>query len=288
MYVMIRQVNRVIGVWSGSIRSRGGLKLALTVGALALSALAGSAQTLVSLGTTAPTPGTHDVAQLSTAGNQTAPDGLNYYTDNQSVHGAGEPGQTFTTGTNSAGYILSSVSLKTAGLGSYSGISTPQPYYLHIYSVSGGNVTLVQTYTSADFTFSDGDWLQWNGLSLSLSVNTTYAWSFGRVDTSTGWEALAVASGNPYAGGEIGLFPPVGGAINYGGSHSFDAVFVVGLVPQLVPSINQLTVSPTNDVFAGTEVTFAADVSGALPLSMQWRFNGTVTARSPAHLFPSR
>jgi len=45
-------------------------------------------------------------------------------------------------------------------------------------------------------------------------------------------------------------------------------------VPQQVPSINQLTVSPTNDVFAGTEVTFAADVSGALPLSMQWRFNG--------------
>src|SRR5215469_13524494 len=148
------------------------------------------AQTLVDLGATAPNPGTYDIAQLSTAGNQTAPDGLNYYTDNQSVHATGEPGQTFTTGSNSAGYVLASVSIKTAGLGSYSGISSAQPYYLHIYSVSGNNAILLQTYTSANFTFNDGDWLQWNGLSLPLAANKTYAWSFGRVSSSAGWEAL--------------------------------------------------------------------------------------------------
>ena len=85
-------------------------------------------QTLQDLGAAAPMPGLNDIFQLNTSGNQTAPDGLNYYTDNQSSHAAGEPGQTFTTGTNSAGYILSSLSLKTAGLGSYSGIGTPQPY----------------------------------------------------------------------------------------------------------------------------------------------------------------
>ena len=62
--------------------------------------LAGSlyAQTLSNLGGTAPTPGANDISQLSTQGNKTGPDGLNYYTDNYSSQGNGEPGQTFTTG----------------------------------------------------------------------------------------------------------------------------------------------------------------------------------------------
>ncbi len=249
------------------------LKMVLTAGLLTLLAQSGPAQTLVDFGPTAPTPGFNDIAQLSTVGNQTFPDGLNYYTDNQTGHDDGEPGQTFTTGTNSAGYTLTSVSIMTAGLNSYSGISTPQPYYLHIYSVSGGNVTSLQTYTSGNITFNDGDWLQWNGLALALSANATYAWSFGKASSTSGWEALAVASGNPYPGGQIGLFPPAGGAITFGSSHSFDAVFDLGLVPAKVPSINQLTLSPTNDVFAGTLVTFTASVTGAQPLYMQWQFS---------------
>jgi beta-galactosidase len=39
-------------------------------------------------------------------------------------------------------------------------------------------------------------------------------------------------------------------------------------------TINQLTVSPTNNVFVGTVVTFTASVSGASPLYFQWQFNG--------------
>ena len=230
-------------------------------------------QTLQDLGATAPTAGLKDIVQLSTSGNITAPDGLNYYTDNQTAKTTGEPGQTFTTGTNSAGYILSSVSIKTAGLGSDSGTGTPQPYYLHVYSVSAGNVTLLQTFTSANVTFSDGDWLQWSGLALALAPNATYAWSFGKASSTSGWEALAVASGNPYAGGEIGLFPTAGGTVNFGSSHGFDAVFDLGLAPASVPSINQFAVSPTNAVFAGTLVTFTASVTGAQPLYLQWQFN---------------
>ncbi len=53
------------------------------------------AQTLANLGTAAPGPGTNDISQLSTQGNQTFPDGINYYTDNNPP-----TGQTFTTGTN--------------------------------------------------------------------------------------------------------------------------------------------------------------------------------------------
>jgi beta-galactosidase len=251
-------------------------KMALAVAALMVLAGAGRAQTLADLGATAPTPETNDIAQLSTSSNKTAPDGLNYYTDNQTGHSAGEPGQTFTTGTNSAGYVLNSLAIKTAGLGSstYSGISTAQPYYLHIYSVSGSTATLLQTYTSANFTFSDGDWLEWSGLSVPLAAKTNYAWSFGKASSTIGWEPLAVATGNLYAGGEIGLVPTAGGTINFGSSHGFDAVFDVGLILATQPNISQITVSPTNNVFGGTVVTFTAGVTGAQPLYFQWQFNG--------------
>ena len=78
-----------------------GLKMALTVGVLMILTGATRAQTLTDLGATAPIPGTIDIAQLSTLGNQTAPDGLNYYTDNAVNNPTvGEPGQTFVTGGN--------------------------------------------------------------------------------------------------------------------------------------------------------------------------------------------
>ncbi len=245
----------------------------LAAGALTIFASATHAQTLVDLGAAAPSPGAKDIIQFNTTGNTTFPDGLNYYTDNQSGHSAGEPGQTFTTGTNSWGYTLMSVSFMTAGLDSYNGIGTPQTYYLHIYSVSGSTAALLQTYTSANFTFSDGDWLQWTNLSMTLAANSTFAYSFGKTSEAVGgWEALAVASGNPYSGGQIGLISPATGAITFG-SGNYDAVFDLGLAPANVPAINQLTVSPTNNVFVGTLVTFTASVSGAPPLYLQWQFN---------------
>jgi len=250
-------------------------KMALAASVLMFLAGAIRGQTFADLGASAPTPGTNDIAQLSTAGNQTTPGGLNYYTDNAVNNPTvGEPGQTFTTGTNSSGYTLTSVSLRTAGLGSDSGIGTAQPYYLHIYSVSGGNVTLLQTYTSANVTFNDGDWLQWTNLSISLAANSTYAYSFGKASTSiSSWEALAVATNNLYAGGQIGLFPTIGGAISFGSSQGFDAVFDLGLASATVPSITQLAVSPTNNVVGGMAVTFTASVTGAQPLHFQWQFN---------------
>ncbi|MBW8869621.1 MAG: DUF4982 domain-containing protein [Acidobacteriales bacterium] len=234
------------------------------------------AQTLADIGTTVPTPGTYDISQLSISGNQTAPDGLNYYTDNQSDHNAGEPGQTFTPGANPAGYLVTSVALRTGGLGSatYSGISTPQPYYLHIYSVSGSTATLLQTYTSGNITFSDGDWLKWSGLSVPLSANTTYAYSFGKASTTSGWEPMAVASGNPKSGGEIALISPTSGAITFGSSHGFDAAFDLGLDLITTPTLGAVSVLPANSVFSGTMVTISASVAGALPLYYQWQFNG--------------
>jgi len=233
------------------------------------------AQTLTDLGAAAPTPGIYDIAQLSTNGNQAAPDGLNYYTDNQSAHNAGEPGQTFTTGSGSAGYLLTSVAFKSGGLGSDSGIGTAQPYYLHLYSVSGGTmVAQPLSCTSANLAITDGDWLQWSGLAVPLAPNTMYAWSFGVVGTAS-WEAMAVTSSNLYAGGEIGLIPTGGGAITFGGSHKFDAVFDLGLSTNTSLLFAGLPiVSPALTNFLGSPVTLTAFATGAAPLHYQWQMAG--------------
>ena len=68
--------------------------------------------TLTDLGGSAPTPGPDDISQLSTVGQANKPDALNYYTDNQSNHSSGEPGQTFTTGGAPGGYLLTSLTVK--------------------------------------------------------------------------------------------------------------------------------------------------------------------------------
>lgn len=99
------------------------LGLALAVGFAAVSVRAQTPATLTDLGATAPTPGRYDIAQTSTSGQTNFPDGLNYYTDNQANHGAGEPGQTFTTSNSAAGYLVKSLALKTGG-GSTSGTTT--------------------------------------------------------------------------------------------------------------------------------------------------------------------
>ncbi len=182
------------------------------------------AQTLTDIGSAAPTPGTNDIYQLSASGNQTWPDGLNYFTDNNPP-----VGQTFTTGTNAVKLV--SVAIKTAGLNSGNGYGTPAStpaYYLRIYWISNNTATLLITFSAANPGFTDGDWLQWSGLNVPLVTNKTYAFSFGIQPTGGGWAALAVAT-NAYAGGEIAIIPTSGGAITTGSSHKFDAVFDLGL-----------------------------------------------------------
>ena len=187
------------------------------------------AQTLTDIGSSAPSPGTNDIYQLSTQGNTAnpnKPDALNYYTDNNPP-----PGQTFTTGTNAMRLV--SVAIKTAGLDSGGGYGTPAStptYYLSIYSVSGSTASLLITVSAANPGFTDGDWLKWSGLNVPLGTNKTYAYAFGRQPSGGGYVALAVAT-NTYAGGEIALVPISSGTITTGSSHKFDAVFDVGLQP---------------------------------------------------------
>jgi hypothetical protein len=174
-------------------------------------ALASEAQTLTDIGAGNPAPGGYDISQLSTNGNQqlTTSGGFNYFTDN-----ASPPGQTFTTGSNPL--VLTAVSIRTGSspLNSGGGGLGPQPYQLQLFSVSGSTANLIGTYASpATFTYTDGDWLRWGTLFVGLATNSTYAYTFTRV--SNGWDGLAVASGNPYPGGEAVLIPPAGGAVTF-------------------------------------------------------------------------
>ena len=208
------------------------------------------AQTLTDVGFAAPSPGTNDIYQLSTSGNTTWPDGINYFTDNNPP-----VGQTFTTGTNAMKLV--SLAIKTAGLNSGNGYGTPTntpTYYLRIYSMSNSTATLLVSVSAANPGFTDGDWLKWIGLNVRLGANQTYAFSFGIQPTGGGWAALAVAT-NAYAGGEIAVIPNSGGTITTGSSHKFDAVFDLGLqaagtnIPATMPWPN-----PTYGMNVGNEL----------------------------------
>src|ERR1035438_9756644 len=174
------------------------------------------------IGTANPIPGPNDLAQLSTNGNAHLTGSFNYFTDN-----GNPPGQTFTMGTKPV--VLGSLSLRTGSspLDSGGGGLGPQAYQLRVFSVSGTNATLLNTYTSpATFSYTDGDWLRWANLAVPLAANSTYAYTFC---VSGGFDGLAVASGNLYAGGAAALVPNAGGTITFESSGTYDAVFVVNL-----------------------------------------------------------
>jgi hypothetical protein len=267
-----------------------------------LSGVAGvvCAQTLADIGSAAPTPGTNDICQLSIKGNTACPDkpdSINYYTDNNPP-----PGQTFTTGTNAMRLV--SVAIKTAGLDSGGGGGTPAStptYYLSIYSMRGSTATLLVRVGAPNPGFTDGDWLQWSGLNVSLATNKTYAFSFGRQPSGGGYAALAVAT-NACAGGEMALIPISGGAITTGSSHKFDAVFDLGLraaaanLPATMPLPDPTygwnlgnTLEATWGVPNFTAAPFYAAASAgfnAVRIPCAWDFNATTNITSNATNYP--
>jgi hypothetical protein len=228
------------------------LKHLFLVGALALgfvsAALGQTNAVMADIGSAPPPSGPYDIAQTlctycaNPAGTYDGPDGLNYYTDNGANHGLWA-GQTFRTGTNSAGYSLASVSIKTAGVDNGGGYASSQPFHLYLYSVSGSTATLLAHFTN-NSSFTDGDWVQWNLAtnSIVLAANSTYAYGFGRDASRGGWAGLGNASGNPYSSGELAMLPTAGGAIIFGSSHNYDATFEIGLnavgAPAVVVSAN--------------------------------------------------
>jgi hypothetical protein len=216
-------------------------------------------------------PAANDISQLTGGGTG---DGMNYYDNNDP-----RPGQTFTTGTNPQGYLLTSV---TVGTGNQSGgseghTSELKPYALQVYQVVGGNnAVLIASYTNSSFLFTFGDWLTWSGFSpVLLRPNTMYAYSFHlEPNVGGGWAAMSIAQGDPYAGGQAGLIPVGGGTIAFGNSGLSDAAFVVGIALVGYPGVTLPTFSPASPVYAGTPVTVSASVTGDGPFTYQWQTDG--------------
>jgi hypothetical protein len=255
-----------------SFLNRAGRITLSLVAALALAETAHAA-VIADFGTTAPTPGANDVAQ-TTGG--TDRDGLNYFSDNSTP-----PGQTFTTGSNPAGYGLTDLYVKTGG-DNANNTGTAQTYTLRIYSVSGSTATLLSTYLTDNLLgFTDGTWLKYSGLTNILQPNTVYAYTHQR--NTTGWDGMSAVTGNLYAGGEICLIPTGGGAISFGGTHNSDAAFMANLSPITDPFVFPTYIN-TPSAVGGSSVVISAGVgSGTQPISYQWLFstNGGVPAKIP-------
>jgi autotransporter-associated beta strand protein len=218
----------------------------------------------------APAASGYDIAQLSTAGNQGAPAGLNYYDDNGTP-----PSQTFTTGSYPYGYALSSLYIDMGSIngGHASGIT----YTLRIYSVFGGNATLVSTYVNNNTApaINTGNWTKWIGLTNILSPLTTYAYT---ISAGGGYLQVGNATNNPYAGGQVCLIPTAGGTVNYGNDANEDGTFLVHLgAGPVVPDFGvTLTANPTitpSGVFVGGTATMTAGFTGIPLPTYQWMFN---------------
>ena len=241
----------------------GGVPTVITNASASLTVRA--AYTISTTGATPPTTGTYDIAQLTLGSDL---DGLNYFSDNSSP-----PGQTFTTGNNPAGYTLTAIQLKTAGVNS-GNTGTAKTYTLRLYSISGNTATLLSTYlTDNTLGFTDGDWLKYTGMTNVLQPNTVYAYTHRQ--NGSGWDQISAVLGDLYAGGEACLIPQSGGAMVTGASHALDAAFQVSMVPNGFPAILNVSIDPVNSVgnpvYAGTPVTLTVLASGATPLHFDWQ-----------------
>jgi len=220
---------------------------------------------MLDIGATAPTAGTYDISQLSNAGDTGGPGGLNYYVD------TGNPGQTFTTGSNFKGYTLNEVFLQYGG---GAGGGTPTSYTLCLYSISGSTATLIGqgAYTNNNTTpttFTLGDWIRFGGnITNTLSPNTTYAYMFSR--NGAGYWHPYVASGNLYAGGQVCSIARTGGTVNYGSSSVYDATFLARL--SAIPNPLTITTNPVSaSVNLGSSTNFmVAAVSDGTITGYQW------------------
>ena len=219
---------------------------------------------MLDIGASAPTAGTYDISQFSITGDVGGPAGLNYFVD------TGNPGQTFTTGSNYKGYTLNEVFLQYGG---QAGGGTPSSYTLCLYSISGSTATLIGqgAYTNNNTTptvFTLGDWIRFGGnITNNLNPNTTYAYMFSR--NGGGWWHPYVASGNPYANGEICSVARTGGAVTLGSTHVYDATFLTRL--SAIPNPLTITTNPVSaSVSLGGSTNFTVAALSDGTLSYQW------------------
>ena len=237
---------------------------------------------LTDLGVAAPTPGPYDISQLLTTGDTAAytANGINYYDNNSGETVPGSSGQSFTTGSNPEGYVLTNLVIKFGGWNpkgnDFNG--NPQGWRIEIFQLEDANSFASLIYSNqtsgADLNHGPQDWLQFSGMAVQLSPNTTYAYTIiNTTNTSNSSDDLGYAKMTPYTGGAVCRILSVGGSVVYYPSDNISAAFDAGLTPFGPPYANQPTVSPST-IPLGSPTTFSESAVGATPLYYQWQTDG--------------
>jgi PKD repeat protein len=241
-------------------------------------------------GVTVPTPGPFDQYQTNSGGWNNS-GGLNYFTDN------GTPvGETFTTGTNTQGYLLNSLSVLFAGSAGGANLNN-QNYTFSIYQISAHGTTAfpLAVFTTTNYTLTYGDWVTWNFSSpITLASNTVYAYTVKVASGSGNWAGLATVpyqSSSWYPGGSTCEIPAAGGAVTYGGgvtsgNSGYNGVFVVGLFPSGASVlVNNPTATP-NPAYALSPVVLrdSAITTNYSSYTYQWLTDDGTGATPPNYI----
>jgi uncharacterized protein (DUF2062 family) len=235
------------------------------------------------LGSTAPIPGQYDISQLLTTGDTAGYDGsgVNYYDNNSGSGSPGASAQTFTTGNNATGYVLTYLAIKYGGH-SYGGNGigvANQGWRIQIFQLSGtGNTTASTVYsnvTAATCEHAPSDWVQFSGMALALQPNTTYAYTIVVTQSrSTSYDDLAYATGTPYTGGAVCRIQNTGGSVTYYPSDNVSGTFDIGLALYGPPVANTPTVLPSGTIVVTNSLTLTESAVGTNPLFYQWQTDG--------------
>jgi hypothetical protein len=251
--------------------------------AVALSGTARAQLSFTDLGLTTPTPGQYDVSQLLTTGDTAGYDGsgINYYDNNSGSSSPGASGQTFTTGANAAGYVLTHLAIKYGGHG-YAGNgigAADQGWRIQIFQLSGaGNTNASVVYsntTAATYEYTPGDWVQFSGMAVPLLPNTVYAYTLVVTQNrSSSYDDLGYATGTPYPGGAVCRIQGAGGTVTYYPSDSVSGTFDIDLALFGPPVAGTPTVSPSGTIYDTNSITLTESAVGANPLFYQWQTDG--------------
>jgi len=213
----------------------------------------------VTFSATAPTPGTNDIANLT--GATTEMDNVNHG-DHDAIYIADDrpvPGQTFTTGTNSAGYQLRAVTLREVK--HYTFALVPDlKYTLRVTKPSENTLEVIKTETAEAVATALGNFPsigdgaemgRGSGAFITLTLdrpvtlhpNTTYGFDVGGGSVRHYWQTDGTVA-NAYAGGEAYSSGAAGVGSNTRTARTGDHVFVATLTPASAPAASEAKASP--------------------------------------------
>jgi hypothetical protein len=233
--------------------------LAVTATAFSLAASIHSAQ--VSFSAKAPTLGPNDISNLKGASTDT--DNVNEGDHNATYLADDRPiqGQTFTTGTNAAGYQVRAVTLREVKHETYALVPYLK-YAIRIIQPSGNTLEIIATETAEVAAAvpgnipSIGDGGEMGSGSgafvtftfdkpVTLKPNTRYGFDIGAGSARHYWQTDGTFS-DAYTGGEAYSSGTAGAGDSKQTSRTGDRVFVVALTRVSAPVASQTKASPQN------------------------------------------